>query len=209
VAGIVRVGGRGDQLVAVDTAAVLGRARAPPASAGHPRSGLLAGENGFELDDVLPVVTEVVAVEQPPAELGKNLVEAHLMIGNAGLAFVHLERAEVVLGVVAVIVRAGAEPVQVAVGPAERGLDDVVDLVEIKVGSEFKPAPERRLCPLRSTRTRYVTTTGRPGCRREGGGGCSNGPTSLPAVSTCWSTPSRSSKLRPESAALSSPMTSA
>jgi hypothetical protein len=31
-----------------------------------------------------------------------------------------------------------------AVGPAERSLDDGVDLVEIKVGSELEPTPERR-----------------------------------------------------------------
>ena len=75
----------------------------------------------------------------------QNLVEPHLVFRDAGLAFAHLEGAEVVLGVAAVIIRAGAEPVQVAVGPAERSLDDVVNLVEIKVGSELELAPERRV----------------------------------------------------------------
>jgi hypothetical protein len=47
------------------------------------------------------------------------------------LAFLFLERAEVVLGVKAVVARPGAEPVQMTVGPAERLLDDVVDLGQI------------------------------------------------------------------------------
>jgi hypothetical protein len=36
-----------------------------------------------------------------------------------------------------------------AVGPAERSLDDGVDLVEIKVRSELEPTPERRTRPLK------------------------------------------------------------
>ena len=141
MAGVLRVDGRADQLVGVHPAAVLGRARAAPGGAGRPRRGFAAGKDGFELDDVLPVVTEVVAVEQPAADIVENLVEPHLVLRSAGLAFAHLERAEVELGVAAVIIRAEAEPVQVAVRPAERSLDDGVNLVEIKVTSEFEPTP--------------------------------------------------------------------
>jgi hypothetical protein len=154
MAGVLRVGGRADQLVGVRPTAVLRRARAAPRGAGRPRRGLAAGKDGFEPDDVLPVVTEVVAVEQPAADVAENLVEPHLVFRDAGLAFAHFKGAEVVLGVTAVIIRDGAEPVQMAVGPAERSLDDVVNLVEIKVGSELEPTPERRARLLRSTRTR-------------------------------------------------------
>jgi hypothetical protein len=42
---------------------------------------------------------------------------------------------------VAVEIRPGAEPVQVAVGPAECGLDNVVQLTEEQVGRELQPTP--------------------------------------------------------------------
>jgi hypothetical protein len=43
--------------------------------------------------------------------------------------------------------RAGAELVKVGVAPAERYLDDLVDLVEEQVGGQLKPAPKRRPGP--------------------------------------------------------------
>ena len=82
---------------------------------------------------MLPVIAEVVAVVELVTWIGQDLVEADLFLWDAGLAFVYLERAQVDFGLRAVKVRAGAELVQVTVGPAERLLDDPVHLVEQQV----------------------------------------------------------------------------
>ena len=133
VVGVNRVGGRGDQLVGVYPAAILARAVTPAVGADGSRRRIRPDADGFELDDVLPVIAEVIVVEQLVADIDQHLVEAHLLLGDAGLALVHLVRAQVEFGLRAVEVRAGTELVQVAVGPAERILDDLVYLVEQQV----------------------------------------------------------------------------
>jgi hypothetical protein len=68
------------------------------------------------------------------AGIREHFVETYLSLGHAGLALLHLIRAQVVLGLGTVIPRTGAELVQVTVGPAERDLEDLVDLVEKQAG---------------------------------------------------------------------------
>jgi len=97
---------------------------------------------------VLPVVTEVVIVEQLVAGIGQHLIQAHVFLGNSRLAVFHLKRAQVVLGLGAVMPRTGAELMQVTVGPAERHLDDLMDLVEKQIRRQLEPAPQRRLRPV-------------------------------------------------------------
>ena len=80
-----------------------------------------------------PVVAEVIDVVELVTHLGQHLVEAHVFLGDAGFAFLHLVRAQVEFGLRAVHVRAGTELVQVRVGPAERQLDNPVYLVEEQV----------------------------------------------------------------------------
>lgn len=60
VVGFSRVGSGNDQLVAVDAAAVLGGSGTSPGGADRPRRGVLASHDGFQLDDVVPIVPEVV-----------------------------------------------------------------------------------------------------------------------------------------------------
>jgi hypothetical protein len=102
-------------------------------------------QHRLQFDDVLPVVAKVIAVPQPIAHLDQPLVQADLLLGDAGLALVHLVLHQVVLGVVAVILRAATEPVQMAVRPAERDLEDLVHVVEEQIRGEFESAPHRRL----------------------------------------------------------------
>ena len=57
-------------------------------------------------------LTTIVLAVAPFSRLSQHLVEAHLLLGDAGLDFVHLERAEVAFGLRAVEVRAGrASPI--------------------------------------------------------------------------------------------------
>src|SRR5262249_19156765 len=146
--GVARVVGRRDQLVGVDAAAVLGRAVTAASHAYRPRPGIRPGQQGFELDDVLPAVTKVIVVEEPVTSIDQHLIQAHVFLGDPRRPVFHLEGAQVVLGFGSVMPRAGAELVQVGVGPAERYLDDLVDLVEEQVGGQLKPAPQRRPCPF-------------------------------------------------------------
>jgi len=84
---------------------------------------------------VFPAVTKVIVVEEPVTSIDQHLVQAHVFLGNPRLPVFHLEGAQVVLGFGSVMARAGAELVEVGVGPAERYLDNLVDLVEEEVGS--------------------------------------------------------------------------
>jgi hypothetical protein len=91
------------------------------------------GQDRFELDDVLPVVTEVIVVEELVAGIHQDLVEPYLFLGDPVVVFFHLEGAQVVLGLRTVMRWPGTELVQVTVGPAESYLDDLVDLVQEQV----------------------------------------------------------------------------
>ena len=82
---------------------------------------------------MLPVIAKVIAVVQLVTRVDQHLVEAHLFLGDTGLALVHLVRAQVKLGLRVMWIMAGRELMQVTVGPAERLLDDLVHLVEQQV----------------------------------------------------------------------------
>ena len=95
---VLRVGSRGDQLVAAYAAAVFGRSWPSAGGADCRRRGLTAGQDDFEPHRMLPAIPEVVLVEQHVTGIGQDLVEAHLLLGNAVLALARAIRAEVVLG---------------------------------------------------------------------------------------------------------------
>ncbi len=82
---------------------------------------------------MLPAIAEVIVVVQPVTRIGQHFVEAHLFLRDADVSLVHLERAQVQLGLRAVRNRAGTKLVQVTVGPAERLLDNQVQLVEEQI----------------------------------------------------------------------------
>ena len=145
-----RIRDRGQQFEAVHAAAVFGW---PITSAGHADCSRRAGFSGragipgsdcFELDDMLPVIAEVVDVVQLVSWLGQDLVEAHLFLGNSDLAFRHLGRAQITFGLQAVDVWAGGELMQVTVLPPERVLNDRVYFAEEQIGRELQPSPQRR-----------------------------------------------------------------
>ncbi len=142
---IERIDGCADQLIAARAAAVLGRAVAPAVQAGRRGRGVVPWRHGLEPDDVFPAVAEVIEVAQRVAGIREHFVEAYLFLGHAGLALLHLIRAQVVLGLGTVMPRTGAELVQVTVGPAERDLEDLVDLVEEQAGCQLKSPPQWRL----------------------------------------------------------------
>jgi hypothetical protein len=148
VVGVILVPRSDDQFVRVRAAAVLGRAGSTPRGADCPYGRLNPWQDRLQLDRVLPVVAEVVVVEQPVARLDEHFVQADVILGNARLPFVNVEGTQVVLGVPAPEVGPGAEPVQVTVGPTEGRLDDVVKVVEEQVGRKLQTAPDGRRGPL-------------------------------------------------------------
>lgn len=113
--GVGRVGGRDQQFVTADTAAVLGRSGSASARADGAGHGLITGQDGLQPDHVAPVVAEIVGVEQFVADVDQDLVEAHLFFRHPVVALLDQEGAQVVLGVGAAIRRAAAELVQMRV----------------------------------------------------------------------------------------------
>jgi hypothetical protein len=146
--GIARVSSRKDQLVGVNPAAVLGRAVTTASHTHRSRPGVRPWQYRFEFDGVLPAVTEVVVINQLVTGINQYLIKAHVLLGDPRLAFVYLEGAQVMLGLGTVMSGPGAELVQVTVGPAERHLDNVVDLVEKQIRRQLKPPPQWRLGSL-------------------------------------------------------------
>ena len=145
--GMPRIGGRDQQRVAADAAAVLRGTGSAPAGADRPRCRPLPRQHGLEPDHVLPVVAEIVCVEQRVADVDQHLIQPHLLLRHALVTLIDRERAQVVLGLAAVVRGAAAEPVQVRIGPAERGLDDLVHFVKEQIRREFQPPPYRRPRP--------------------------------------------------------------
>ena len=91
-------------------------------------------EQVFDDDLVLPVVAEVVGVAEASAEVDE--------LAECDLALV----AEPELGIgVAELLLAEGEHVHVVVLPAERCLEDLVQVIEAGVGAEMQPPPDRRL----------------------------------------------------------------
>ena len=106
---IERIDGCADQLIAAQAAAVLGRAVAPAVQADRRGCCAVPWRHGLEPDDVFPVVAEVIEVAQRVAGIRDHFVETYLFLGHAGLAFLHLIRAQVILGLGTVMPRTGAE----------------------------------------------------------------------------------------------------
>ena len=127
-------------VVPSDSAAILRRTSHPAAEAANRRRTLV--EHFLDLERVVPAVTEVVDVPDGVALRTDQLVEAYVVLQHALLAFVDIEGGEKVWRS---IVPAGAEAVQVAVGPAHRGLDRVVHPGEGQVARQVEPPPDRRL----------------------------------------------------------------
>lgn len=147
MSGVAQVNGRRDEFVGIDAAAVLGRAVTAARHAHGSRAAAPQGQDRLELDDVLPVVAEVIVVKQLLAGIHQDLVQPDVLLGDPGLAFFYLKGAQVMLSLRAVTRRPGAELVQVPVGPAEGCLDDLVDLIEKQVRGQLQPPPERRPGP--------------------------------------------------------------
>ena len=96
----------------------------------------------LDLEHVVPAVTEVVLVPDGVALGADQLVEADVVLQHALLSLVDIEGGDEVRRSV---VAAGAEAVQVAVGPAHRGLDRVVHPGQRQVAGQVEAPPDRCL----------------------------------------------------------------
>ena len=99
------------------------------------------GAGAFELDEMLPVVAEVVDVEKAEAFAAVEVEEAHFAFFEATSVVLELGLAD--LGV-AVGQAANAELVQVVIPPAKGGLDDTVELPEMEAARHDQAAPDCR-----------------------------------------------------------------
>jgi len=90
VVGVTRVGGRRYQLIGVCPATILGRAVAPAVGAHRSLRPVPPCGDSFELDDMLPVIAEVVLVKQLVTHVGQHLVESYLFLGDPDLALLYL-----------------------------------------------------------------------------------------------------------------------
>jgi len=103
VVGVLWIGGGDQQPVTGDAAAVLCGARLAPAGADRPWRRVLARQHGLESDHMLPVVAEIVGVEQLVANIDEHLIEPDFRLWHTLIAVVDRKRAQVVLGFTAVI----------------------------------------------------------------------------------------------------------
>jgi hypothetical protein len=162
-----------NSFIAFDATAVLRWSRSIPIEADRRRHVRSVREHGLEDDRVLPVVAEVVAVEQGVARIDQQFVELDLVLGHPGLVAVlsHV-RAQVVLGEWIVIAWPASELVQMAVGPADRRLDHLVHLVEKQLRGQLDPPPELRcgVVEVDADSVRGSDTASRVRLRRWGGG---------------------------------------
>ena len=113
----------------MDAADILGRPGAGAVNATGGARRQVEGEQPLELDDMLPVVAEVVDVKEAEALAAVEVAQAHLaLVEAAGVVF------ELGLADLCIAVRqaADAELVQVIIPPAEGGLNDAVQLTEMK-----------------------------------------------------------------------------
>ncbi len=92
-------------------------------------------EEVFDCDLVLPVIAEVIGVVKLVADAADQLAEAHTAL--VGVTELGVWQAE--------FLRPAGEHVHVAVLPAERGDDDLVEMIEAGVGAKLQPSPDRRL----------------------------------------------------------------
>ena len=100
------------------------------------------GEEPFELDDVFPVVAEVIDVKKAEAFAAVEVAQPYLALVETAGVVLELGLAE--FGI-AIGQAADAELVEVAVPPAESGLDDTMQLAETEAARHDQAPPDRRL----------------------------------------------------------------
>ena len=140
------VAGIGDDVeevgIAVEAADILGRTGTPAVDAARIARRRVEGEEPLERDDVLPVVAEVVDVDEAEVFAAVEIAQPHL-------AFIEAAGIVLQLGLagfgIAVGHAADAELVQVAVPPAEGGLDDAMQLTEVEAARHNQATPDRGL----------------------------------------------------------------
>ncbi len=139
---MVRILGSNDQVVAVRTAAVLGRSRTRAVEARDP-PGLSGIRHHLDhLQDVVPPVAIVVNVVQSGTDAREWFVDPSLFLRIAVRTVGNLERTQVVLP--ATIIGHGGEAVEVRVLPPEGHLDDLVEAVQAERGRHLDQPPHRR-----------------------------------------------------------------
>jgi len=143
VLGIVGVGDDVEEAgIAADAADILGWTSTPAPDAARTARRRVEGEEPLELDDVLPVVAEVIDVKKAEAFAAVEIAQAHVAFVEAAGVVLELGLAE--FGI-AVGQAADAELVQVAVPPAEGGLDDAMQLAEMEAARHDQATPNRWL----------------------------------------------------------------
>src|SRR6185437_2804703 len=91
---------------------------------------------------MLPVVAEVVDVKEAEPLAALEVAQAHLALVEAAGVVLELGLADLCI---AVRQAADAELVRMIIPPAERGLDDAVQLTEMEAARHDQAAPDRRL----------------------------------------------------------------
>ena len=128
--------------IAVDAANILGWSGPRAVDAGGPARRGIEGEESFELDDVFPVVAEVIDVEEAEAFAVVEVAQPYLALVETAGVILELWLAE--FGI-AVGQATDAKLVEVTVPPAEGGLDDTMQLAEMEAARHDQAPPDRRL----------------------------------------------------------------
>ena len=143
---VLGIAGVGDDFeeagIEVDAANILGGPGTRAIDTGRPARRRVEGEEPFKRDDVLPVVAEVIDVEEAEAFAAVEVAQPDLALVETAGVVLELGLAE--FGI-AVGQAADAELVEVAVPPAESGLDDMMQLAEAEAARHDQAPPDRRL----------------------------------------------------------------
>lgn len=129
----------------MDAAYVLGRAGTASLQAYGGRLAIAPGSDIVQDDDVGPVVTEVVHVEEPVAFHAQQLVKTDVPLEHALVALFEIEVRQEPCAAPAELLRAGLETVQVTVEPSHGFLEDGMELLEREVAADVEVPPDRRL----------------------------------------------------------------
>ena len=128
--------------IAVDAANILGWSGTRTMDASGSARRRVEGREPFELDDVFPVVAEVIDVKEAEPFAAVEVAQPYLaLVETAGVVLI--------LGLakfgIAVGQATDAEFVEVAVPPAEGGLNDTMQLAEMEAARHDQAPPDRRL----------------------------------------------------------------
>lgn len=116
--------------------------RAGPFAGQAPHLGEGLSLNGFEDDPVLPAVAEVVLVRQAVSERAEHLVQTHVNLRRAVIAFLNIELRGEGRDVALQLARAHPEGVEVAIGPTHRGLEHVMESIKGEVAGHHHLPPD-------------------------------------------------------------------